>query len=151
MLLSDHLDPERIGVPLRGTTKEEVLEELVRLAVPEPARQGETLEALMRREAIQSTGVGEGVAIPHCIAPIGAEFALSAGLSKEGVDFGSSDGSLARIFFLVVSSPGGRSHHLRLLSSISHLLGREGVRKRLLEARSPQEFLKILLEEEAAA
>ncbi len=151
MLLSDHLDPERIGVPLRGTTKEEVLEELVRLAVPEPARQGETLEALMRREAIQSTGVGEGVAIPHCIAPIGAEFALSAGLSKEGVDFGSSDGSLARIFFLVVSSPGGRSHHLRLLSSISHLLGREGARARLLDARSPQEFLKILLEEEAAA
>ncbi len=151
MLLSDHLDPERIGVPLRGTTKEEVLEELVRLAVPEPARQGETLEALMRREAIQSTGVGEGVAIPHCIAPIGAEFALSAGLSKEGVDFGSSDGSLARIFFLVVSSPGGRSHHLRLLSSISHLLGRQGVRGRLLDARSPQEFLKILLEEEAAA
>ncbi len=151
MLLSDHLDPERIGVPLRGTTKEEVLEELVRLAVPEPARQGETLEALMRREAIQSTGVGEGVAIPHCIAPIGAEFALSAGLSRDGVDFGSSDGSLARIFFLVVSSPGGRSHHLRLLSSISHLLGRESVRGRLLEARSPQEFLKILLEEEAAA
>ena len=151
MLLSDHLDPERIGVPLRGTTKEEVLDELVRLAVPEPARQGETLEALMRREAIQSTGVGEGVAIPHCIAPIGAEFALSAGLSKEGVDFGSSDGSLARIFFLVVSSPGGRSHHLRLLSSISHLLGREGARARLLDARSPQEFLKILLEEEAAA
>ncbi len=149
MLLSDHLDPERIGVPLRGSTKEEVLEELVRLAVPEPGRRKDTLESLMRREAIQSTGVGEGVAIPHCIAPIGSEFALSAGLSREGVDFGSSDGSLARIFFLVVSSPGGRSHHLRLLSSISHLLGREDVRNRLLEAGSSQEFLKILLEEEA--
>ncbi len=151
MLLSDHLDPERIGVPLRGRTKEEVLEELVRLAVPEPARQGETLEALMRREAIQSTGVGEGVAIPHCIAPIGSDFALSAGLSREGVDFGSSDGSRARIFFLVVSSPGGRSHHLRLLSSISHFLGREGVRRKLLEADSSREFLQVLLEEETGA
>ncbi len=148
MLLSDHLDPERIGVPLKGTTKEEVLEELVRLAVPEPARQGETLEALMRREAIQSTGVGEGVAIPHCIAPIPGEFALSAGLSPEGIDFGSSDGSLARIFFLVVSSPGGRSHHLRLLSKISHLLGREECRKALLECPSPEAFLKVLLREE---
>ena len=151
MLLSDHLDPERIGVPLKGSTKEEVLEELVRLAVPEPARQGETLEALMRREAIQSTGVGEGVAIPHCIAPIGSDFALSAGLSLEGVDFSSSDGSLARIFFLVVSSPGGRSHHLRLLSSISHLLGREECRNRLLECGTAQDFLKVLLEEEAGS
>jgi len=148
MRLSDHLDLERIKVPLTGISKEAVIRELVELAEPDPARREEIVYSLLQREAIQSTAIGREVAIPHCIAEIGSELVLAAGLHREGVDFGAGDGMDARIFVLVISSPRGRSQHLRMLTAISRLLSREECRQRLLASEDPPAMLRNLLAQE---
>lgn len=148
MRLSDQLDPERVRVPLRGASKEEILRELVQLALPDLIKPEEILAALYRREAIQSTGIGHAVAIPHCIAQIGGELAMAAGVHPAGVDFGSSDQTPARIFFLVISSPRGRSQHLRMLTCISSLLGKEECRHRLMACPDGPSLLKTIQEAE---
>lgn len=153
MRLSELLNPNVISLRLKGRTKREVLVELVDLleAGHGFASQGEILDRVLRREAMMSTGLFPGAAIPHGKARSVDRMAAACGLSPEGVDFESEDGQPTHLFVLLVSPENATTPHVRLLANISRLLKDDSVRKGLLEARSPEEFLAAVRGGEGSA
>jgi PTS system nitrogen regulatory IIA component len=143
MRLSELLNPNAISLRLEGRTKRDVLVELVdRLEASHGfASQGEILDRVLRREAMMSTGLFPGAAIPHGKARSVDRMAAACGISPAGVDFESEDGKPTHLFVLLVSPENATTPHVRLLANISRLLKEESVRKTLFEARTPEEFL----------
>jgi mannitol/fructose-specific phosphotransferase system IIA component (Ntr-type) len=146
MMLSELLNPAAISLRLKGHTKREVLVELVDLLESSHgfASQGEILDRVLRREAMMSTGLLPGAAIPHGKARSVDRMAAACGLAPEGVDFESEDGQPTRLFVLLVSPENATTPHVRLLANISRLLKSDSVREGLLTARSPEEFLAVV-------
>lgn len=150
MKITDFLDPDCVVPELDASGKREVLTRLVNtlagkdLAV-QPAR---LVEALLERERIGSTGVGEGVAIPHAKLK-GLRRLLGAfGRSRHGVDFDAVDGQPCHLFFLLVAPEEAASEHLRALSRIAKLMRDPEVRRALLEARDAEALYARLTEED---
>ena len=152
MLLTDLLKPDRIKIPLRSGTKDELLGELVEIVGRSgPVRDlAEVLRAVREREEVLSTGIGNGVAIPHGKSAAMGELALAAGVKPEGIDFEALDGRPVSVFFLLVGPESAAGQHVKALSRISRLLRRDTFRDRLAAARSPEEFYEILAEAEAS-
>jgi mannitol/fructose-specific phosphotransferase system IIA component (Ntr-type) len=153
VLLSDLLTADRVIVPLTGGSKEALLEELVALlhargAVRDP---DDVLRAVRRREDLLSTGIGNGVAIPHGKAESVPSLVMAAGVTAEPVDFDALDGEPVKLVFLLVGPEVAAGPHVKALSRISRLVRRESLRERLMSARSAEEFLQIVQEAEADA
>jgi mannitol/fructose-specific phosphotransferase system IIA component (Ntr-type) len=147
--LTDLLTPDRIRVPLQSSDKEGVLRELVRVLLPEDGGQEEeVLAAIMERERQFPTGIGHGVAVPHGRTPAMAALAIVAGTSPNPVNYETIDGQPVRLFFLLAGPEALAGAHVKALSRISRLVRHEGVRARLLAARTPQEFYRAMLEAE---
>ena len=153
MLLSELLAPERIRVPLRGTSKEELLSELVQLvsAGADGEDGDEVLRAVREREAVLSTGIGNAVAIPHGKSAAVPELCMAAGRTASPVDFDALDAQPVSLFFLLVGPETAAGPHIKALSRISRLVRKEAVRDQLIAARTAQEFLDIMKESEAQA
>jgi mannitol/fructose-specific phosphotransferase system IIA component (Ntr-type) len=151
MRLSELLNPASITTRLRAQTKREALAELV--ALLETAHgfdsRGEVLDRVLRREAMMTTGIGNGVAIPHGKARAVDRMAAACGVSVAGIDFEAEDGQPAHLFVLFVSPENAASLHVRVLSNISRLLKEESVRRHLIEAPSPEAFLDAVRAAEA--
>lgn len=152
MLLSELLTPDRIRIPLRATSKNEILRELVGIVVAGATRQdaADVLRAVREREAVLSTGIGNGVAIPHGKSAVIPELRMAAGLTSAPVDFDALDGQPVRLFFLLVGPETAAGVHIKALSRISRLLRKDSVRDRLVNARDVDEFYTALREAEAA-
>lgn len=151
MLLTDLLSPERIKIPLVSGSKAELLRELVELAL-NGAGDGdreEVLRAVREREEVLSTGIGNGVAIPHGKTPRVQELILAAGVAASGVEFEALDGQPVQLFFLLVGPDAAAGQHVKALSRISRLLRRDEFRERLIAASDPQQFYAVLSEAEA--
>ncbi len=150
MKLIDLLTPEFIKLPLKGRSKVDVIKELIDVI----AEQGlvddkeKALQAVLDREKIMTTGVGHGVAIPHCKYKC-SRFAIALGIHPEGVDFESLDKQPAHIVFLLIGPEDDPGTHVRLLSRISRIIMKEDVRSRILQSHSPQEVYEILKAEES--
>jgi PTS system nitrogen regulatory IIA component len=151
VLLSDLLAPERVVVPLRGGTKDEVMRELAAAALPAlPAGQlAEVVAALHARESLLSTGIGDGIAIPHAKTPIVGELLLAAGTTPRPVDFDALDGRPADLFFLLLGPESAATDHVKALGRISRVLRRPGLCERLREAPDAAAFLRAIVESEA--
>lgn len=152
MLLTELLTPERVKVPLAARTKDAVLEELVGVlgaegAVADPAA---VLRAVHQREAVLSTGIGGGVAIPHGKAEGVEGLAMAAGVAAEPLDFAALDGQPVRLFFLLVGPESAAGLHVKALSRISRLVRRDDLRERLASATTPAEFMAVVAEAESA-
>jgi mannitol/fructose-specific phosphotransferase system IIA component (Ntr-type) len=152
LLLTDLLSPERIRIPLQSRSKDELLAELVELItredhVDDPA---DVLRAVREREAVLSTGIGNGVAIPHGKSPAVPDLRMAAGLTAEPVDFDALDGQPVRLFFMLVGPETAAGPHIKALSRISRLVRKESVRQRLVSARDPEDFYRALREAEGA-
>ncbi len=147
MRLSELLNPNAVTLRLAARTKHDVLVELVGLLESSHgfSSQGEILDRVLRREAMMSTGLFPGAAIPHGKARSVDRMAAACGVSPEGVDFESEDGKPTHLFVLLVSPENATTPHVRLLANISRLLKEETVRKTLLEAHSPEEFLAAVV------
>jgi nitrogen PTS system EIIA component len=136
MRLSEILNPERILVDIDGSvvrTKTDALHQLSELL--SPAIGVEALEVehlLLEREKLQSTGIGDGVAIPHCALDSAQAQALALLLCPRGVEFEAIDGEPVEIVFGVVGPKRATGEHLRTLARISRLLRDEQTRIRLL-------------------
>ena len=146
MLLTDLISPGRIKVPLESRTKNELLTELVGIVakaddVDDPS---DILRAVQEREAVLSTGIGSGVAIPHGKSAAVADLRLAAGLTAEPVDFDALDGRPVRLFFLLVGPETAAGPHVKALSRISRLVRKPEVRERLLAASDAVEFYRAL-------
>jgi mannitol/fructose-specific phosphotransferase system IIA component (Ntr-type) len=152
VLLGDLLKPGRIRVPLAGRDKAAVLRELVALVAADGGggQFQDVLRAVEAREAVLSTGMGYGVAVPHGTSPALPDLRLAAGTTAEPVGFDSLDGQPVRLVFLLVGPEHAAAAHLKALSRIARLVRREPFRQRLLEARDADAFYRSLCEAERA-
>ncbi|MDQ3606150.1 MAG: PTS sugar transporter subunit IIA [Gemmatimonadota bacterium] len=150
MLLSELLTPDRIKIPLASATKDELLDELVNVVAGSSTVNdlSAVLRAVREREEVLSTGIGNGVAIPHGKSAGVADLLLAAGVTPEPVDFEALDGRPVSLFFLLVGPESAAGQHVKAQSRISRLLRRDSFRQRLIEASSPDEFYAIIHEAE---
>jgi len=151
MHLSELLNARSVNVNLRSREKREVIAELVELL--EKAHGfvsgGEILDRVLKRESMMSTGIGNGVAIPHGKARAVDRLVAACGVSRPGIEFGAGDGEPATLFILLVSPEDVGGPHVKVLANISRLLKEERVRETLRGANSAELFLANLEEAEA--
>jgi fructose-specific phosphotransferase system IIA component len=148
MHLSQLLNPQSIDVQLRSKTKREAIAELVALLEKSHGLSsgGEILDRVLKREAMMSTGIGNGIAIPHGKARAVDRLVAACAVSKSGVEYDSVDGEPATLFILLVSPEDVGGPHVKVLANISRLLKDENVRESLKRAESPEAFLSQLRE-----
>ncbi len=148
--IAEMLDPAAIVAELRGTGKKDVLAELTEaLVTANPAlNREEVIRVLLERERLGSTGIGDGVAIPHGKLKHLDRQLIAFGLSRKGVEFDAMDGKPARLFFLLIAPEDAVGVHLKTLARISKLLKAPLVRERLLSALDRQQIHGIITEEE---
>ena len=152
MLLSELLTADRVRIPLGGRTKDDLLRELVELATAgcEPDVVASVLTAVRDRETVLTTGIGDGVAVPHGRSPLLGELKMAAGAVAEPVDFEALDGAPVTLFFLLVGPESAAGDHVRALSRVARLLRGGDLRRELAAARSADEFLRVIRASEAA-
>ena len=149
MLLSQLLTPQRIRIPLAAADKPAALKELVAMvAQDDHVAAADLLLAVEEREAVLSTGIGHGVAIPHGRSSLVREILVSAGVSSTPIEYGSLDGAPVRLFFLLVGPENEAGIHVRALSRISRLVRQPHVRELLVGATTNEEFHRRLCEAE---
>jgi len=148
MKIMDFLDPQAIKLEMNARKKREALEELVDLLVErgEVGNKKEVLEALSEREKLGSTGIGNGIAIPHAKCPSVRRLVVAFGCSRRGVDFDCLDGKPAHIFFLLLGPPGEPGPHLKALARLSRMLKESSFRRRLGGARDLEEVEEAIRE-----
>jgi PTS system nitrogen regulatory IIA component len=148
MRLSDILEEDNIIPDLKAKDKKGVLEELAEaIASHEPSLDKNSLvKVLLERERLGSTGIGDGVAIPHGKFPAVTQPIISFGRSRKGLDFDSMDGEPAFLFFLLVAPENAASIHLKALAKIAKILKNSAFRKVLMEAQNRQELYKTIIQ-----
>ena len=143
MRISDVLHTECIAVRAGLSDKEGALREVARLAARSAALQGvdtkDVLDALREREAVNSTGIGDGVAIPHCRLESVADFAVGIITVPEGVPFDAIDGESVKLIVSIVAPATESNEHVRILSAISQTLSSPGAMDEILAAATPVE------------
>jgi PTS system nitrogen regulatory IIA component len=150
MKIMDYLSEERVIPDLQGADKPSILKELSGVLV-KPCQVNsveELLRVLLEREKLGSTGVGEGIAIPHGRLKKLRKFFVCFGRSLKGVDFDSIDGKPSQLFFLVMAPENSAVDNLKLLSRIVTLLKESSFKKRLMDAHSQKELYEILSAED---
>ncbi len=148
MRILDFLRRDAIIASLEGTSKEEVLAEMVEpIAKANPSiDQSLLIGTLIEREKLGSTGIGGGIAIPHGKLDGLAHLEASFAKSSRGVDFNSMDGKPAHLFFLIVAPMNSASEHLKALARISRVFKDPVLKDRLRGAGSSDEIFRILEE-----
>lgn len=152
MKITDFLRERAITVNLAAADKDGVIRELVHLLVKageiKPVEEEKLSPILLAREALGSTGIGQGVGIPHGKSNCVKELIAAFGLSKRGVNFDSLDGEPAHIFFLLVAPEDSAGPHLKALARISRLLKDRFFRESLKEAKDEKQILRIIQQED---
>jgi len=150
MKLLEILPKKSIIPDLKGRTKKQVLEELIDALLREkPELDRERLMAvLLERERLGSTGIGDGIAIPHGKLKDLGQLLLAFGKSTAGVDFESMDGKPVHLFFLLVAPENCTGIHLRALARIARLLKNAPVRKRLTSVATQDEIYAVIQHED---
>ncbi len=146
MRITELLKPESIGLNVSVSTKEEAIDRLVALmdAGGRLKDKAGYKEGILAREALGSTGIGGGIAIPHAKVEAVKEPGLAAMVVPDGVDYEAFDGSLANILFMIAAPAEGADVHLEALSRLSTLLMNPDFMEGLLHAKSKEEFLKVI-------
>jgi len=150
MKISDYLNEEWVLSDMKGTDKPSVLRELSNVLVKpcQVTSVEELLQVLLDREKLGSTGIGEGIAIPHGRLKKLKKFFVSFGRSVKGVDFDSIDQKPSHLFFLVIAPENSAVDNLKLLGRIVTLLKEPSFKKRLIEAPSQRELFQVISEED---
>ena len=148
--LSDFLHPGVVKIHLDAVDKEEAFEELVDLLAQTGGVKDRTgaLAALRAREALGTTGIGNGVAIPHHKHESIEKLVAAVGISRGGVEFDAVDGKPARVIFLLLASADHPGPHVQTLAEIAHLVQSPRFVDKLLAAKTPRELLDIIRVEE---
>lgn len=150
MKITDILDEASVIQDLASTSKKGILEELSNVLVERgklPDRD-KVVEVLLEREKLGSTGIGDGIAIPHGKMKGIKGLVTSFGRSIKGVNFESIDNKPTHLFFLLVAPENSAGIHLKALARISRLLKDSGFRNRLMEASDRQDLFRIIAEED---
>lgn len=152
MRITELLKRESIELDVAADSKEEAIDKLVSL-MDAGGRLNDKAgykEGILAREALGSTAIGEGIAIPHAKVEAVKDPGLAAMVVREGVDYEAFDGSLAHLLFMIAAPADGADVHLEALSRLSTLLMNPGFKENLIAAKDKDEFLKIIDEAEVA-
>jgi PTS system nitrogen regulatory IIA component len=152
MKITDFLSKKAILMDIKATKKEGVIKELVDVLVGagdiDKDDRARLIEALMARELLGSTAIGQGVAIPHAKTEDVKKLVTAFGLSKKGVNFDSLDGEPAYIFFLLVAPLDSAGPHLKALARISRLLKDKYFRDNLRACADEKAIIEIITQED---
>jgi len=149
MELREFFDREAIDLDLEGSSKDEILKRLIALLGLDEKSEGILFKMLKRRENLGSTGIGRGIAIPHCRSLVVNKLRVAFGRKPGGVEYNAIDNQPVHYFFLIVAPPLEVSNqYLPVLGKLAQFAKDPEITKRLAELRSPDEFL-ALLEEKA--
>lgn len=152
MKIMEFLSKKAIVTDIKSAKKEEVIKELVDALVNsgdiEKRSRNKLIEALMARESLGSTAIGQGIAIPHAKSDCVDKLVAAFGLCKKGVDFDSLDGEPAHIFFLLVAPQDSAGPHLKALARISRLLKDKYFRDNLRICSDDKAVVKIISQED---
>jgi mannitol/fructose-specific phosphotransferase system IIA component (Ntr-type) len=147
MRLRELFTADVVKLDLESDTKEDALQELVTLLALEPRAEATLFKTLKRRENLGSTGIGKGIAIPHCRSLVVKRLRLAYGRKKSGLDFNAIDGAPVQNLFLIIAPPLEVSNqYLPVLGKIAQFAKDPEVPGRLLELESVDEFLALLAE-----
>jgi len=151
MRIDDFLAEDMVVPALEGRTKDDVIEELAEVVSKHHPEidHWRLVGALQDRERLNSTALGEGVAIPHGKLPGVKRVVGAFGRSPQGVDFNSLDGKPTHLFFLLVAPEDSAGAHLKALARISRLLKDDAFRARLLQAEDAASLYRVIREEDA--
>jgi nitrogen PTS system EIIA component len=150
MKITDMLKREFVLEQLKAGNKRDALAELAgvfaqgRIKVDSEAM----LHVLLERERLGSTGIGDGIAIPHGKLPGLEEMVVSFGRSREGIAFEAMDGKPVHLFFLLMAPENSAGQHLKALAKISRMLKDANFRKSLLEAKMHEDLFRIIAEKD---
>lgn len=153
MNIMSFLDERAVSVELKAQdNKEDVIRELAELLVTSGAIKekevGKLVQILLKRESLGSTGIGQGVAIPHGKSDCVTRLVGAFGISRAGVNFDSLDGEPVQLFFLLVAPEDSAGPHLKALARISRLLKDKHFRDTLRAANDEQTVVHIIDEED---
>jgi nitrogen PTS system EIIA component len=147
MHLKDFFSPDAINLQLRGGSKDDILAELVELLRMDERSSGTLLRIIQRRENLGSTGIGRGIAIPHCRSLVVSRLRLAFGHRSDGVEYQAIDSKPVCNFFLIVAPPLEISNqYLPVLGKIAQFAKEADVPDRLRTLRSTDDFLRLLEE-----
>lgn len=151
MKIMEFLNKKAITANLKATDKEGVIREMVDiLAKADEIKNKEDLvKNLLTRESLGSTGIGQGIGIPHAKSGNVKSLVAAFGLSQKGVNFDSLDGELVYIFFLLIAPEESAGPHLKALARISRMLKDKYFREMLKKSKDEKEILRIIQEEDA--
>ncbi len=152
MKIKEFLCNKAVTANMQAKDKKEAIKELVTLlinaGVIDKKRKNDLVEVLMAREALGSTAIGQGIAIPHGKCEYVNKLVGALGISKEGIDFDSLDGEPAYIFFLLVAPIDSAGPHLKALAKISRILKDKYFRDSLRQAKDEKTILKLIAQED---
>ncbi|MFZ2357021.1 MAG: PTS sugar transporter subunit IIA [Candidatus Omnitrophota bacterium] len=152
MKIMDFLSKNAILTDIKGTKKYDIIVELLNTLIDagevEKCFGPKLIEALISRESLGSTAIGQGVAIPHAKSDCVTKLVAAFGLSKKGVDFDSLDGEPAYIFFLLLAPQDSAGPHLKALARISRLLKDKYFRDSLRACVDNKSIIKIITQED---
>ncbi len=151
MKIIEFLNEKAVTANLKSTTKEAALRELVEILAKAEGIKGkeELVKVLFARESLGSTGIGQGVGIPHAKINSVKKLVAALGISPQGVDFDALDGEPVYIFFLLVAPEDSAGPHLKGLARISRLLKDKFFRESLKALKDEKAILKLIREEDA--
>ena len=146
MKIVDLINKKSISLNLKATDKSDAIDKLVDLVNNSGNlnNKEEYKKAIIARENQSTTGIGEGIAIPHAKTSSVKNACLAAAICKDGVDYESFDGSLSHLFFMIAAPEGANNTHLEVLSRLSTILMDEEFREKLINAKSEDEFLSLI-------
>ncbi len=150
MLLTEILRPEMVWSSLDARTKSEAIAELCeRIATVEPSLDPkQTTEILLDRERLGSTGIQDGIAIPHGKVPELQHIVIACGRSVSGIDFEAHDQKPTHLFFLLLAPEAAAGQHLKVLARLSKLLKKAAFRDTLMAAPDAREMYRLIQEED---
>ena len=145
-MITNLLTLECINLNLKGQTKQEIIDEMVEILYQggKLNDKEEYKKAILAREAQSSTGLEEGIAIPHAKTSAVKIPSIAFGLSKNGVDYESLDGEPSKLFFMIAAPANASDTHIEILSKLTTMLLDDEIREKLLEVKTKQEVIDIL-------
>jgi len=152
MRISDILSPKTVKLDLEVKNKEEVIEKMLDILIEskniDKKYKARIKKALLARESLGSTGIGQSVAIPHTKDECVKKLVASCAISQQGVNYDALDGEPVHIFFMFLAPKGATGEHLKALARISRLVRNKFFRSSLLQCKTPKELIQIIKREE---
>jgi len=145
MKLREFFTPESVKLTLQSEAKDDILKELIELLQLDEKSEAILFKTLKRRENLGSTGIGKGIAIPHCRSLVVNELRLAYGRKPEGIEFNAIDDAPVHNFFLIVAPPLEVSNqYLPVLGKVAQFAKDPDIPRKLSDLSDPSEFLALL-------